>query len=98
MMPITRAVLDSNVLISILNRSDKLHARSRLLMELLQETQCEVLAPTLILWETQAYRNHPEKAKSHTTAPDVSIKLTVIDVTSGLYTRTYSDMQVTIHL
>ncbi|MBW8893952.1 MAG: hypothetical protein JF617_18305, partial [Burkholderiales bacterium] len=70
------------------------HDSSRALADFLYQNQWEILAPVLHLWEVHAYQRHPNKAKSHRTDSDAKLKITTVDVTTGLFLRTYSDAMV----
>ena len=91
-----KVVLDSNVLIAVLNQNDSTHTECVSLVERLNQEGWEVLAPVLYLWEMDAYLRHPEKAKTHAQNVAAKFQLTTYDVTSGLYVRTYSTEPVNI--
>jgi predicted nucleic acid-binding protein len=91
-----KVVLDSNVLIAVLNQNDSTHAECLSLVEKLDNEDWEVLAPVLYLWEMHAYLRHPEKSKTHAQNVAATFKVTTYDVTSDLYYRTYSTQTVNI--
>ena len=91
-----KVVLDSNILIAVLNQNDSDHAECVALIEKLNKEEWEVLAPVLYLWEQDAYLNHPVKSKAHVQNTAARFRVTTYDVTSGLYTRTYSTQPVSI--
>lgn len=91
-----KVVLDSNILIAVLNKNDSTHIECLKIIEKLNNENWEVLAPVLYLWEMDAYLRHPEKSKTHVQNVAATFKITTYDVTSGLYTRTYSGQAVNI--
>ena len=84
-----RVVVDSNLLISVLNAQDPTHAYAAQLATTLSNEGYELIAPVLYLWELDAYLRHPEKSKKHLQTQSAKFRITTYDITSGLYTRTY---------
>jgi predicted nucleic acid-binding protein len=91
-----KVVIDSNLLIALLNLSDTGHALAEALAVALREGDYEIIAPVLYLWEFDAYLRHPEKAKKHVQNRSAKLRVTAYDVTSGLYSRTYNTAMVAI--
>lgn len=94
--PARKVVLDSNIIISVLNANDVLHVDAQRLVDLLNEGQYEILVPALHLWEMHAYHRHPDKMKSHKAHVEAQFKVTTYDVTSELFFRTLSDAMVCV--
>lgn len=85
-----KIVLDSNVLISILNIDDANHPAAAELIARLNGGAHVIYAPVTYLWDMDAYLRHPDKSRTHRQSATADLKITTCDVTSGLYARTYS--------
>jgi predicted nucleic acid-binding protein len=84
-----KVVLDTNVLISVLNMDDANHQSAEELVAKLSNGDYEIYAPVTYLWELDAYVRHPDKASAHRHSRGAEFKITTCDVTNGLYVRTY---------
>ncbi|MCO7636655.1 PIN domain-containing protein [Kerstersia gyiorum] len=91
-----KIVIDTNILISLLNKNDCSHNDVAILMEHIKNNSCEILSPSLFLWEFYAYNQHPEKIKNHNQDPEVQLKITYIDVTMELFSQTFVECSVNI--
>ena len=92
----SRVVVDSNLLIAVLNAQDPTHADSVELATALSDGGYELIAPVLYLWELDAYLRHPEKSKKHLQTHGAKFRISTHDITNGLYTRTYDTTMVAI--
>lgn len=85
-----KVVLDTNVLISVLNLGDHNHESAEELVAKLNDDGYEIYAPVTYRWELDAYLRNPDKASAHRQNRGAKLKITSYDVTSALYLRTYS--------
>jgi predicted nucleic acid-binding protein len=91
-----KVVLDTNVLISILNMDDSSHEGAEELVGKLSDDGYEIYAPVTYLWEIDAYFGHADKASVHRQNKAAKFKIISCDVTSALYVRTYSTAMASI--
>lgn len=91
-----KVVVDSNLLISLLNFADAGHAEAALLSEVLSARHYELLAPVVYLWEMDAHFRHPVKNGGHVQNKNVKLRVTTYNVTSDLYIRTWSEAMVAV--
>lgn len=89
-MPALIVVLDSSVLISVLNTNDRNHPGAEALIRKLSTKDYEIYAPVTYLWDMEAYMRHPDKAQTHSQNTDTAFKVITCDVTSDLFWRTRS--------
>lgn len=82
-------VLDSNILISAMNINDVHNEEASTVIDIINKNRFEILAPVLYLWEMEAYLRHSIRSEGHKQNTNIKFKVTTLDVTSDLFSRTY---------